>query len=151
MDLVASPLGYDLGWGTRMVEKTMELRYFKSPQWRAISASSVSVNAIGGPIGLEFIMRFTYEWVDLEKETFTAEVTKTGGGPGDTITVKGVPTVTQTPLFKVEDVAVRMPTEGATSLVATLLTQFSQLGQPHKLTDLQKKRIQDAYAAFQTS
>jgi len=121
-----------------MAETKIEIRYVKSPQWRAVSATGVSVGSIGGPGGLEVQMRFSYEWLDIEKEISIADVTTTA--VSTTTTIKST-TATQTPMYKMEEVAVRMGAEGTVNLVAAALTTFSQLQPPNKLTDEQKKNF----------
>ena len=132
-----------------MAEEKIEIHYTKSPQWRAVAATAVSINAIGGPVGLEFLMRFTFEWVDVEKEVATAEVNMVAGNRS--YTIKTAPQAVITPLRKIEEMAVRMPAEGAASFVAAMLTQFSHLQGTQKLTDQQKKKISDAFAKLQAS
>jgi len=114
-----------------------------------VNATGVAINAIGGPLGLEFIMRFTYEWVDVVKETFTADISERTGS--SVLTVTASPQFIQTPMYKIEEVAVRMPTEAAASFVSALLTQFSQVQDPLKLTEQQRQRILDAFDIFQNT
>jgi len=51
-------------------------------------------------------------------------------------------------LQKIEEVAVRMPTEGVVNFATALLTNFSQLQGSQKLNENQMKRISDAFAAL---
>jgi hypothetical protein len=127
----------------------IEFRYNKSPQWRAVTATGAALSAIGGASGLEFHMRFTYEWVDIVSETAPVDVTTTATGA--TFSIKGPPKFTQTNLFKIEEVAIRMHAEAAVGFAAGLLIQFSQLQSQQKLTEDQKKKIRDAFATFEKS
>jgi hypothetical protein len=133
-----------------MAEQTVDVRYVKSPQWRAVTATGAGVNAIGGLSGLEVHLRFTYEWTDVELERFQAEVTPDGKG-GSTYVTKGLPQVVQTPFYKIEEVAIRMPYEAAVSLTVALMTTFSQLTGPNKLSEQHYQRIQEAIGTLSTS
>src|SRR5437868_3412497 len=98
-NLVAFSPSYNRGWGMRMAEQKIEFGYTKSPLWRVVCATGAAVNGIGGPVaGMEIVMRFTMEWVDVDKESFLAEVDPAKG----TTTVKTPPTISVTPLSKLE-------------------------------------------------
>jgi hypothetical protein len=125
---------------------TMQIPYVKSPQWRMVAATGAAINGIGLPQGFEFLIRFTHEWVDVALETFTAEVT--GAGAEQTITVTSAPQFQLSPLLKIEEVAVRMPTEGAVAFAAALLINFSQLQGAQKLNESQMKKISDAFTVL---
>lgn len=129
-----------------MAETTMQIQYIKSPQWRAVAATGAAINSIGMPQGLELLIRFTHEWVDVVQETFTAQVQ--GAGAEQTITVTSPQQFQLSPLLKIEEVAVRMPTEGAVNFAAALLTHLSQLPGPQKLNEKQRKQISDSFTAL---
>ena len=65
-----------------------------------------------------------------------------------TITVASAPQFQMSSLQKIEEVAVRMPTEGVVNFATALLTNFSQLQGSQKLNENQMKRISDAFAAL---
>lgn len=130
-----------------MAEQHLDVRFVKSSQWRAVFATGAATNAIGGPLGLEFHMRFTYEWTDVEREVLIGEAI--GPDISHGIKVTAPSQYFQTPLYKIEEVAVRMPTDGMVALISSLLTQLAQLQGPFGTSDEQKRRIVDAYAAFQ--
>ena len=141
-DLVAFSPGHHRGWGRRMAEQKIEFAYIKSPLWRVVSATGAAVNGIGGPVaGMEIVMRFTMEWVDVEKESFLAEIDASKG----TTTVKTPPTISVTPLTKLEEVAVKMPTEGIVGLITVLLGQFAHY------TPQQRQKIRDAFTKLPTT
>lgn len=131
-----------------MATQRMEFKYVKSPQWRVVDATSAAINGIGLSQGFHLFIRFTHEWMDVEKEVFTAEVQSTGVPGAQTFTVASSPLVEISPLYKIEEVAVRMPIEGAVSFMVGMLTQLSQIQAPHKPTADQIKRISDALAAL---
>lgn len=121
-----------------MAEKTIDIRYVKSALWRAITANGVTINAIGNPIsGYELLIRFSVDWVDVEKESFRAEVTPTS------IQVKTQPQSTISSLFRIEEMAVRMPTAAAAALIIGLLPQLKLAPD---LRPEQKKMILDETA-----
>ena len=84
---------------------------------------------------------------DIQREVLTGESSDASQG----IRLTAPSQFIQTPLHKIEEVAVRMPTEGIVALVASLLTQLSQIQAPFGLNQDQKQRIQDSYAVFQRS
>jgi hypothetical protein len=124
-------------WRTLMVDQSVEIAYVKSPLWRVVNATGAAVGGIGGPSqGMEIILHFTYEWVDIQKETFRANVNSATGA----ITVASSAQFTMAPLTKVEEVAVKMSTEGAVGLIAALLSQSSYF------SDQQKQKLRDEFS-----
>ncbi len=120
-----------------MAIEQVELRYAKSSFWRIIQATGVAVGGIGTPTaGWEMILHFTTEWVDVEKETFSADVDHSTGR----VEVKAPPQVTQTPVYKIEEVAVKMPYAAIVNLLSAIIGQFQSF--PDDL----KQKIRDEVA-----
>jgi hypothetical protein len=120
-----------------MAEQQIDIRYVKSPLWRVVSATGAAIGGIGTPTaGMEIMIRFTMEWVDVEKESFRAEVDLNTG----TFMVLTPSQFQLAELTKMEEVAVKMSTEGAVGLIVGLISQFGLF------SEAQKQRLKDEFA-----
>jgi hypothetical protein len=104
-----------------MAEQQFDIVYVKSPLWRTLYATGAAIGTTTGPTGQQFIVRFTNEWADIEKETFLAEIDHTKG----TYQVKSEAKLLLGPLTKLEEVAVILPPDALGNIVIALLTQFA--------------------------
>lgn len=117
-----------------MVERAAEVRHVKSPLWRLVSATGVSIGGIGTPYaGFEIVFRFSVDWLDIEKETFKADFDDAAG----TMLVTENAKIINGPLYKMEEVAVKIPAEVFVAFVGALIGQI-----PH-LTPEQQKKVRD--------
>src|SRR5205085_8889290 len=104
-----------------MADQAVEVRYVKSALWRLVHATGASVGIIASPLGgAELGIRFHTEWIDVEKETFRANVDLSTG----TMVVTQDAKIVMGPLYKIEEISVSMPTEAAVALIDAILMQF---------------------------
>ncbi len=125
-----------------MTEQQIDIRYVKSPLWRIVSATGAAVNSFNSPpTGNELFVRFSAEWVDVERESFRADVDPNTG----TMRVTSPPQVAVGQLFRVEELAVRLRTTPAVNLTVALL---AQLQIAPDLSEEQKQLLRDALPPF---
>jgi hypothetical protein len=125
-----------------MSDQQINVSYGKSPLWRVVCATGAAVGGIAGSNqGMEVVIHFTYEWVDILNETFLGEINPTTG----TYTIKAASQIAVSPLSKMEEVAVKMPAKGAALLVVGLLGQFASFSEESK------RRIRDTFANLPTA
>lgn len=122
-----------------MAEQKIEVRYSKSSLWRVVAATGATVLGVGGPTGMDLVLHFTTEWIDIDKETFRAETDIAAG----TMTIKETPQISLGAMSKLEEVAVRIPMEGAVGLMRALLSQFPFM------TDAQRQVLREEFAKLQ--
>jgi hypothetical protein len=120
-----------------MPEQQIDIVYTKSPLWRVVSATGAAINGIGTTAGgMEIVIRYTIEWVDVLKESFRADVDPAAG----TMTVTQPSQFSLGPLSKIEEVAIKLSTEATTGMIMGLLAQWKQFSAP------QQQRIRDEFA-----